>query len=66
MTDTSSPKCRMANSKKKRNRPIKITGAKIALYAGKNAKRLDVNVRLTSAEERGLYEMLHKRHGKKG
>ena len=63
----------MANSKPKTNtgiRRIKPKGKAdfgkpdLSLYIGKHTKRIHVDIRLTAAEERGLYEALDKRYGR--
>jgi hypothetical protein len=61
----------MANSGKRRNlgiRRVKPKGKSefgkpdLSVYIGKNTKRIHVDIRLTAAEERGLYNELRKRH----
>jgi hypothetical protein len=37
---------------------------KLSIYIGRYSKRVHVDVRLTAAEERGLYNALVKRYGK--
>ena len=60
----------MANSNvpTKRNRGIRRVDPKadpkLRIYAGKNSDRVHVDIRLTAAEERGLYNFLRKRYGK--
>ena len=36
----------------------------LSVYIGKHTKRIHVDIRLTTAEERGLYAVLNKRYGK--
>jgi hypothetical protein len=56
-------------SKKKQAVRVKAVNPKakpkVHVYFGRSTERLHVDVRLTAAEERGLYEALQKRYGRK-
>lgn len=59
----------MANSNTAQKRSIGIRRVNpkakpdVSIYIGKHTKRVHVDVRLTAAEERGLYVKLAKRYG---
>jgi hypothetical protein len=60
----------MANpSVARKSRSIKRVNVKadpkVSIYIGRYSNRVHVDVRLTAAEERGLYNALAKRYGKK-
>ena len=58
----------MANIARK-SRTIKRVNVKadpkLSIYIGRYSKRVHIDVRLTAAEERGLYNALAKRYGEK-